>query len=166
MAMSWSPESSANAIEAARDLAAPSDPNIVEIFQYWDKKRGARRMPRRTEIDLAELRGLVHNLMLLDVVEPGRLYRVRLVGGAIVDFAGLNITGEWAETRMPPDAAAQMIAILTSVVITRAPRFRAGRAYWHAGKSYRRYEACFLPLSPDDDRVDKIMTGIAFDKMR
>lgn len=164
--MSWSPESSANAIEVARDLAAPSDPITAEIFQYWNEKRGTRRMPGRGEIDPAELRGLVSNLMLLDVVEPGRLYRVRLVGGAIVDFAGFNITGEWAETRMPPDAAAQMIAILTSVVARRAPRFRAGSAYWHLGKSYRHYEACFLPLSPDDDRVDKIMTGIAFDKMR
>ena len=164
--MSWAPESSANTMEVARDLAAPSDPITAEIFQYWDGKRGSRRMPRRTDIDPTELRGLVHNLMLFDVVETGRLYRVRLVGGAIVDFTGFNITGEWAETRMPPAAAAQMIEILTSVVVRRAPRFRAGRAYWHVDKSYRHYEACFLPLSPSDDRVDKIMTGIAFDKTR
>ena len=45
------------------------------------------------------------------------------------------------------EAASRMIEILSSVVTNRAPRFRVGRAYWHRDKSFRRFEACFLPLS-------------------
>jgi hypothetical protein len=154
---------SADAASAARDIAEPADPIVAAIFGYWEGKRGGRRMPSRADIDPAELRRLLPNVMLYEVVAPGRLYTIRLVGGAIVDFYGVNSTGQMAGSRMPPDAAAQMIEILTSVVLRRAPRFRAGLAHWHRDKSYRSFEACFLPLSPDDDCVDKILAGVAFD---
>ena len=153
----------ASAIRTARDIDAPSHPVVCEIFDYWNGKRGPRRMPSRADIDPIELRRLVHHVVLYDVVEPGRLYRVRLVGSAIVDFYGVNATGAWAGSHMPPASAAQMIEILTSVVAGRAPRLRAGLAHWHADKSYRSYEACFLPLSSDGEHVDKILAGIGFD---
>jgi hypothetical protein len=161
--MAPKPEKAMEPERSARDIDAPSDPIIVRIHRYWDEKRGARLMPRRADIDPAELGRLVPHVMLYDVEEPGRAFRIRLVGGAIVDFYGVNTTGELAGTFMPAAAAAQTIEILTSVVTTRAPRFRAGFAHWDRDKSYRRFEACFLPLSADGERVDKIMLGIAFD---
>ena len=157
------PEAQAGSVDDAHDIEAPTDPIVSRIFRYWDGKRGARRMPRRADIDPIDLRKHVNNVILYDVVEVGRLYRIRLVGSAIVEFYGVNTTGEWAGSHMPPAAAAQMIDILTGVVINKAPCFRAGRAHWHRDKSYRMFEACFLPLSPDGERVDKILGGIAFD---
>jgi hypothetical protein len=154
---------SADVMRAAHDLAAPADPIVASVFSYWDRKRGTRRMPSRRDIDPADLGTLLPHVMLYDVVAPENDFRVRLVGGAIVSFYGINTTGEMATSRMTPNSAAMMIAILRSVVECRAPRFRAGLAHWHRDKSYRSFEACFLPLSPDDDRVDKIFTAIAFD---
>lgn len=156
----------ANPIDDARDIAAPTDPVVCEIFHYWDSKRGTRRMPNRAAIDPVELRRLVPNTMLVDVVESGDRYRIRLVGGAITDFFGGNMARHWEEHRMAPALIAQMTAIMTSVVVTRAPRFRAGRAQWHVDKSFRGFEACWLPLSPDDSRVNKILGGIAFARTR
>jgi|SRR5579864_2007132 len=155
-----------NPIDGARDIAAPSHAVVSEIFRYWDSKRGTRRMPSRAAIDPVELRRLVPNTILIDVVEPEERYRVRLVGGAITDFFGRNMAGAWEEQSMAPTLFAQMTAILTSVVVTRAPRFRAGRAQWHVDKSFRGFEACWLPLSPDDNRVNKILGGIAFERTR
>jgi hypothetical protein len=155
------PKTQEEAERGAHDLAAPLDPLIVRIHRYWNEKRGARRMPHRADIDPAELKRLVLHVMIYDVEEPGKLYRIRLVGGAIVDFYGFNTTGQAAGACMPPASAAQMVEILTSVVVARLPRFRAGFAHWN--KSYRRFEACFLPLSPDDDHVNKILAGIVFD---
>jgi hypothetical protein len=157
------PNPSEDPAKAAQDLAAPTDPIVTAVFRYWEAKRGLRRMPSRAQIDPADLGRLLPNVMLYDVIEPGKLYSIRVVGGAIVDFYGANTTGQMAGACMPPDSAAQMIEILSSVGAHRAPRFRAGFAHWHRDKSYRRFEACFLPLSPDDDRVDKILAGIAFD---
>lgn len=157
------PRTAEDAALGAHDLARPSDPVVARIHAYWDGKRGARRMPSRADIDPAELGRLVPHVMLYDVEEPGKRYRIRLVGGAIVDFYGVNTTGQLAGAYMTPASAEQMVEILRGVEATRAPRFRAGFAHWNVDKSYRRFEACFLPLSPDDDRVDKILAGIAFD---
>ena len=161
--MAGRPDALASSVHDAHDIDAPSDPIVSRIFRYWDSKRGPRRMPSRADIDPIELRRHVNNVILYDVIEVGRLYRIRLVGSAIVEFYGVNATGEWAGSHMPPEAAAQMIEILTGVVIGKAPCFRAGRAHWHKDKSYRTFEACFLPLSPDDEQVDKIFGAIAFD---
>ncbi|HEX6842382.1 MAG TPA: PAS domain-containing protein [Stellaceae bacterium] len=146
----------------ARDIAAPRSPILVRLFEYWDGKRAGRLMPSRADIDPAELRALVLHVMIYGVVEPGRLYRIRLVGQAIVDFVGANHTGKMAGESMPPDAARRMVEILNSVVTRRAPRFRLGSAYWHHDKTHRPFEACFLPLSSDGEAVDKILAGSTF----
>lgn len=160
--MSPTPPVSGDGIRDANDIAAPADPILVRLVEYWESKRAGRPMPSRADIDPTELGSLVYNVMLYDVVEPGRLYRIRLVGQAIVDFVGVNNTGKLASDTLPPVAAQRMTEILTSVVTKRTPRFRAGYAYWHQGKSYRKFEACFLPLSPDGRIVDKILSGQTF----
>lgn len=156
------PSSSADGFREVKDSAAPQAPILVRLFEYWDGKRAGRLMPSRADIDPTELRALVLNVMLYDVVEPGRLYRIRLVGQAIVDFVGANNTGKMAGDGMPPGAARSMVEILNSVVTRRAPRFRVGSAYWHRAKAHRRFEACFLPLSSDGETVDKILAGNVF----
>jgi hypothetical protein len=149
-------------IREAADIAAPIDPIVARIFAYWQSKRRGDAVPRRADIDPTELRGLVNHVMLYDVVEPGRLFRIRLVGQAIVDFVGVNNTGKWVHETLPPGASERMVEILTSVVVNRAPRCRAGFAYWHLAKAYRHYEACFLPLLGDGESVDKILSGHTF----
>ncbi len=154
--------SPSDGIRDADDIASPVDPILGRLLSYWESKRGGRMMPSRADIDPVELRGLVNHVMLYDVVEPGRLYPIRLVGQAIVDFVGVNNAGKLPQDTLPPAAARRMIEILTNVVIRRAPRFRAGYAHWHRDKSFRKFEACFLPLSPDDRTVDKILSGVTF----
>jgi hypothetical protein len=153
---------SPDGIRDASDILAPSDPILVRLFAYWDAKRGGRLMPSRADIDPTELRGLVNHVMLFDVVEPGSRFRIRLVGQSIVDFVGVNNAGKWAPDTLPPEAAKRMVEILTGVVTQRAPRFRAGHAYWQRDKSYRKFEACWLPLSRDGETVDKILSGNTF----
>ena len=154
---------SVDQLPPARDLTALTDPNLIQILKYWETKRAGRPMPGRADIEASELRGLVSRVMLYDVVEPGRLYLIRLVGESIVNFVGVNNTGKSATDGMPPDAARQMLDILNSLVANRSPRFRAGHSHWHRDKSYRKFEACFLPLSSDGQNVDKILAGITFD---
>jgi hypothetical protein len=145
-----------------QDISRLSDPAVAAIFAYWDGKRGTRRMPSRADLDPIELRGLVNNIALYDVVEPGPLYRVRLVGSDIAEFDGRNTVGEWVGTGRPPEIVAQITSVLTSIVTTSAPRFRAGQVYWNRDKGLRRFESCFLPLSPDDRAVNMILNAVSF----
>jgi hypothetical protein len=92
----------------AHDISGPRDPVIARLLEYWDGKRAGRLMPSRADMDpLVELRALVSHVITYDVVEPGRLYRIRLVGQAIVDFVGFDATGTLAGQTLPPEAAQQ-----------------------------------------------------------
>src|SRR5262249_49776119 len=99
------------------------------------------------------------------VVTEGAGYTVRLVGEEVVHFVGRNLTGQPAGSMMEPPAAQIMIKILDAVKTERVPKFRVGKAHWHLEKSYRDFEACFLPLSSDGETVDIVLGGIKFPAM-
>jgi hypothetical protein len=144
-------------------IDAPRHPNLQLLFEYWNAKRGSRAAPSRADIRPAEIKPLLADVMIWNVGEGAGSYTIRLVGENIVRFVGRNNTGESATRGMPDEAAAMMNNVLSLVVETRSPRFRAGKAYWLQEKSYRDFEVCYLPLSTDGEAVDMILGGVKFD---
>ena len=88
----------AAAARDARRYDFRGDLILREALAYWRRKRGARQMPRRRDIDGAELPfWLLPHVQLLDVVEDGRRFRHRLVGTAIVGAFGAEPTGKYVD---------------------------------------------------------------------
>jgi len=151
--------------DAARDacfLAEPRHPDIRLLHAYWEKQRGDRLMPSRTDIDPVDIPRLLPHVLMYNVDGPGR-YTVRLVGEAVRSFVGRNTAGLPAGTTMAERAAKMVIHILDTVVTERAPKFRAGKAHWHPEKGHRTYEACFLPLSNDGSAVNIVLCACVID---
>jgi hypothetical protein len=144
-------------------IAAPRSPALRSLFAYWTAKRGTAAAPARADIRPAEIKPLLPDVMIWNVEEIGGPYTIRLVGERIVRFVGRNNTGVPATHGMTETAAAGMTAVLDDVVRARLPRFRIGKAYWLQEKSYRDFEACYLPLSSDGRTVDMILGGVTFD---
>src|SRR3546814_10906478 len=69
-------------------------PRLRRLYDYWDDKRGARRMPCRKDIDPVELRDLLGFINLVDVLENPRDYRIRLMGTKTKPIVGSDITGK------------------------------------------------------------------------
>jgi hypothetical protein len=141
-------------------IDAPHHPHLKTLHHYWQSKCGSRLMPSRADINPADIKSLLPDVIIWSAVDP---YIIRLVGDHIVRFVGVNNTGLPATEEMPPDAGRVMKAVLANVVSAKSPRFRIGKAFWKPEKSYRNFESCFLPLSPDDDNVDMILGAIKFD---
>jgi hypothetical protein len=146
----------------AFSLEAPRDSVIAALHRYWAALRRDRLMPSRADFDPAQIPKLLPYVILFNVEGRGGPYIVRLVGEEVQRFVGRNTTGLPAGSFMPPSAAATMIGILDAVATGRAPRFRAGKAHWHEDKSYRDFEACFLPLSSDGETVNIILGAVRF----
>jgi hypothetical protein len=142
-------------------IAEPADSNLRTLHGYWNALRGDRPMPRRADIEPAKIPKLLPYIVIYTVL-PGGDYIVRLVGEEIVSFTGGNATGRPSGASLPPRAAEILNKIRDAVVIERAPKFRAGKAHWQPDKSYRDFEACFLPLSANGRDVDIVLCGIAF----
>jgi hypothetical protein len=143
-------------------IEAPRHPNLRLLFEYWTSKRAGRAAPSRADINPSQIKSVLADVMIWNVGEHGQ-HTIRLVGENVVRFVGRNNTGELATAGMTPEAAAIMSDVLNQVVETRSSRFRAGKAFWHRQKSYRDFEACYLPLSSDGKKVDKILGGIMFE---
>jgi hypothetical protein len=151
----------AEPITEASYIDAPRNARIQALHNYWETLRGGRAMPARGDIDPTQIPSLLPNIVMYDVGADGG-YTVRLVGEEVINFIGRNATGGPAGGSMPARSAEMVAAILDAVVGERAPKFRAGKAHWAPDKSYRDFEACFLPLSADGESVNIVLCGIIF----
>jgi hypothetical protein len=142
-------------------IDGPRDPRLRSLFDYWNGLRGGRIVPLRADFDPTAIPQLLPFVFMYGTSPEGG-YVIRLVGEEVVQFVGRNATGHPAGTIMPPRSAEIIVKILDTVTAERAPKFRAGKAHWLAVKSYRDYEACFLPLSSDGESVNIVLCGLAF----
>jgi hypothetical protein len=104
-------------------LDRPCDPDLVELYQLWETKRGERLMPSRGDFDPSEFRKLLPTIQLYDVGRAGGIFRVRLVGSALVALAGPDNTGKPPGYGLPESDARAIVEILNLVVRRRAPLF-------------------------------------------
>lgn len=81
-----------------RGFLSDTSPLIRAIFEYWDRIRGRRAMPRRRDFDPVDVPAHLAGLLLIDVegVDPEGtgIYRYRVVGTAEVANRGHDPTGK------------------------------------------------------------------------
>jgi hypothetical protein len=137
-------------------------PETVLLYNYWRSKCGKRRMPRRADIDPAEIPArLLPCLSIVDVVDDARRYVYRLVGTADVQVRGHDPTGRSViEGFFGPDVE-NALGCYDTVVETRAPVLDTEPFVATNGR-YATEETIFLPLSDDGEHVNKIIVFFAF----
>lgn len=70
-------------------------PRIRAFFDYWRGLAAGGAVPRRDQVDPAEIKPLLPYLMIVDLSpEPLRVY-YRLVGTEVARFTGIDITGHY-----------------------------------------------------------------------
>ena len=88
--------------------AAIVDPLLQRLYDYWQERRCSRPMPSRSDIDPVDMRFILGNLLLIDVLAGPRRFRVRLHGTNLVHRAGYEMTGKMLEQL--PDAGLAALA--------------------------------------------------------
>jgi hypothetical protein len=71
----------------------PCSPLVQEAWNYWNQKRGDRRMPSRKDIDPVEIPCLLSSTALVDVLRDPLDFRFRLLGTAIDNITSRNLRG-------------------------------------------------------------------------
>lgn len=134
------------------------DPRLQRLQDYWAKGRGARALPARTDIDPIELRFLLGHLILLDVLDRPRQFRVRLQGTELERWMGGNLTGKTIDQLRAPTLAALAVECLTRAVETKRPYHRVGEQ--PVDDIPRRFEALILPLAADGTTVNMLLAAV------
>jgi len=87
-----------NATTAAQEMASSSDVSVVRserirrLNAYWLAKAKGK-VPSRSDIDPVDVRELLPNLMMIDMLGDPVRFRYRLVGTRVVQYTGFDFTG-------------------------------------------------------------------------
>jgi hypothetical protein len=142
------------------DPGAIRNPLLRRLYDHWNAKRAGRAFPARADFDPVELRWIVGNLLLLDVLRDPPGFRFRIHGTNLADRVGFDMTGKTMDDYPDPEYAKIALRSFSTVVETRLPLVRLtermieDRAYG--------YEALHLPLSSDGARVDMLLVGLVY----
>ena len=134
------------------------DRRLERLHAYWAAARGTRALPARTDIDPVDLRFLLGHLILIDVLDRARQFRVRLQGTELERWMGGNLTGKTIDQMRSAPLAALAQECLTRAVETRAPYHRIGEQA--VDDIPRRFEALILPLAADGTVVNMLLAAV------
>ena len=121
---------------------------VRKMADYVTRKRGARAMPSRADIDPTEIREFLPYVVLVDIHnDPLRVY-YRLVGTRIAEFYG-EFTGTWMHDRPISDAYRQIAEnIYRTLIETKAPVYGVTEMRTRSDATVS-YEWGYFPLSND-----------------
>ena len=148
---------SAEAREAAlAEIAA--DPKLGPALDYWRTKCAGSTLPRPADIDPAGFpRAVLPYLTLLDVVEGGKTFRVRLVGTASSAAVGDNYTGRYLDETMSGEVLAAALARYRAAIEHRRPVLAYAEYKMTLSGDQVRNLLMTLPLSSDGTVVDRLL---------
>lgn len=131
---------------------------LVHLFNYWLAKRGTRFAPSRADIDPLELKFILSQILVFDVVEGGEDFRTRIAGTGTYALHNADITGDLLSTLKPKEFADAILAHYRGIITHRQPTYsRTG--YWDGGYEAEAYHALRLPLSSNGQDIDMILVG-------
>ena len=151
-----------------QESASGFDPAIVQsqrihrLDAYWREKAGAG-MPARSEFDPVDVRELLPNLMMVDVLGQPPRFRYRLVGTRVVQYTGFDFTGRYLD-EMVFQGRDFMEQCYGRVLKERRPLF--GHYAWLVrSRHFGRCEFGLFPLSDDGQRVDRCVAIEDYERM-
>lgn len=144
--------------------AAPSRPwsedrRIAHLLAFWRAARPAPdRLPSRDAIDPVRLGpDVLPYMVLVDATDGATRFRFRLVGGGLVEHAGLDLSGSYIDDLNPNTEYAEYInGLYRQARDTRLPNYSETR-YRAASGRVGLTRRLLCPLASDGLTVDKFV---------
>lgn len=139
---------------------AIADDRLRRLYNYWDGLRGSRICPSRREVDPIDIRFILGSLSLIDVLDCGADFRIRLHGTELARRSGRELTG-MRVSDLPDDGFRQgAVAAFRQVAEMREPvRLRSERLLDNRPVPF---ECLVLPLSDDALTVDTLLNALVY----
>lgn len=131
-------------------------PEIDKLVAHWRRIHPAQGLPGRQHFDPADLPDLLPHIWLMDVHRDPWRFRIRLVGTAIVRFAGRDTTGRWCDDAFPGFEQSPAYTDIVTCADRGIPIFRTMKLL--AKDDHRLSRRVHLPLASDGSRVDVILS--------
>lgn len=137
------------------------EPALRGLFQYWDARRGTRRMPGRSDLDPVEMAPFLPCVVLLDVENNPRRFFIRVWGTAVTDGYGEDLTGRHHDELTTGRHNIDPDTTLAETMRTISPS-HFELEFETSGSLIQHMERIVLPLSTDGREIDKLLCGVAY----
>lgn len=165
--MTQRPRIDVTSTEAASEEQLPltdldQHPRLDGLYRYWLKKRGdGRRMPARRDMLPEEMREFLGYIVLIDVTEPPRRFRFRLVGTEISSAYGRDMTGLYVDDVTNPAYREMLLDHYGRAAGGGEPVLHRLRFVEWPGKTHELVRL-ILPLSEDGQTVNMLILISSF----
>jgi hypothetical protein len=143
---------------------AEAHPRIVELIRHVQGLVPAPGLlPGRQHFDPVRVPKLLPHLWLVDVVrEDPRRYRVRLVGGGLVDAGSPIRTGEFFTGVLTEEERSRSHAFFDRILADKHIDWRRGPSVLRHQRYIYALERVVIPLASDGQSVDMLMCMTLF----
>ena len=132
---------------------------VRQAYDYWRSKRDGDRLPRRADIRPEEIARLLPYLFLVDVIGDPPVFRFRLVGTQVNQWAGREYTGVTINAAEYGPNWRLVHDIYLGVWRSRAPVYSEYAAPWQS-RDFLYYERIVAPMSNDGTAVDMLFGAL------
>ncbi len=114
---------------------------LQQLYTCWLNKRAERRFPSRADFDPVELRFILGNVLLIDVIEGATPdFRIRLHGSNLVHRHGYELTGKMLDELPLVEQRERARLAFTTVATTGEPLHAHRDQVFSEGLEQQRYE--------------------------
>lgn len=154
------PEHSTHALSTSEELLHNATGGVAQVFRYWDRVRGVRVMPSKSDIDFLELRPWLPGILMIEVAGgEGRELIYRIVGERGIRLRGYDPTGMTVSKAAFGRSVAHVLANYSVVIDLRIPLYGWYEDEVAVGRLVGS-GTLMLPLSGDGQEVDWVLVYI------
>ena len=148
-----SPHNIANMTEFRADVGYSA---LSQVEAYWEGLRGARLVPKRSEIDPRGIESALEHTFVLERIAPG-MARIRIAGSHLSDLMGMEVRGMPLTSLITPPCRRQINDLLEDVCQRPAVCEMRLNAEISVTKPQLEGRLLLLPLNSDLGDVSRIL---------
>ncbi len=147
------------------DWPASLHPELQQFLDSWLSKHGVGgRLPRREDIDPAEIPSLLPGITLLDVEQSANAlrFKFRLLGTRHSFANQANFSGRYIEDVLTSDDLAVNLTAFMAIVGRRLPHYYRRGPITFRDRIYPGFERVMVPLSSDGATINMLLGHYIF----
>ena len=133
------------------------DPKLVQLYDYWQAKRGGHRYPSRADIDPTEMAFVLGNIDLVEISRDPIVFTFRLSGSNIDRNEGFNMQGKTLDEYPLPEHRDAVKRTYLETLSSGEPHYEVLDRI--SDGKLQRYARLILPLSRDGQTIDMFLMG-------
>ena len=134
---------------------------LRRLYRDWNSWRHGRTFPSRADFDPLDLKYILGDLTLIDVLRDPPRYVFRLHATKNVDRLGADLTGKELAWMPGVELRDTVRANYERVIATRAPVVQRRDGLLSEGRPWT-YEILVLPLAADGETIDMLMAALVW----